>query len=47
MEKYGYRFSLGRWNIHRGADPFGPPVHAARDYEQLDWLILSHLMGGA
>ncbi|MCA9949838.1 MAG: TIM barrel protein [Anaerolineales bacterium] len=28
MEKYGYRFSFGPWNIHEGADPFGPPVRA-------------------
>ena len=26
MEKYGYRFSFGPWNIHEGADPFGPTV---------------------
>ncbi len=26
METYGYRFSFGPWNIHEGADPFGPPV---------------------
>ena len=26
MEKNGYRFSFGPWNIHEGADPFGPPV---------------------
>ena len=26
MEKYGYRFSFGPWNIHEGADPFGPKV---------------------
>lgn len=26
MEKYGYRFSFGPWNIHEGADPFGPAV---------------------
>ena len=26
MEKYGYRFSFGPWNIHEGADPFGPMV---------------------
>lgn len=37
MEKYGYRLSFCPWNIHI----------AARDYEQLDWLILSHLMGQA
>jgi len=23
---YGYRFSFGPWNIHEGADPFGPTV---------------------
>ena len=21
-----YRFSFGPWNIHKGADPFGPTV---------------------
>ena len=26
MDKYEYRFSFGPWNIHVGADPFGPPV---------------------
>lgn len=26
MEKFGYQFSFGPWNIHEGADPFGPPV---------------------
>lgn len=26
MDKLGYRFSFGPWNIHEGADPFGPPV---------------------
>jgi xylose isomerase len=26
MEKYGYKFSFGPWNIHEGADPFGPVV---------------------
>jgi xylose isomerase len=26
MDKYGYRFSFGPWNIHEGADPFGPAV---------------------
>lgn len=29
MEKYGYRFSFGPWNIHEGADPFGPTVRLA------------------
>ena len=26
MNKFGYRFSFGPWNIHEGSDPFGPPV---------------------
>jgi xylose isomerase len=26
MNKFGYRFSFGPWNIHEGADPFGPAV---------------------
>jgi xylose isomerase len=26
MDKFGYRFSFGPWNIHEGADPFGPTV---------------------
>jgi xylose isomerase len=25
-----YRFSFGPWNLHEGADPFGPPVRPAR-----------------
>lgn len=33
MEKYGYRFSFGPWNIHQGADPFGPPVRPPRSFE--------------
>jgi xylose isomerase len=33
MEKYGYRLSFGPWNIHEGADPFGPPVRPARDFD--------------
>jgi xylose isomerase len=33
MEKYGYRFSFGPWNIHEGADPFGPTVRPARSFE--------------
>jgi xylose isomerase len=32
MEKYGYRFSFGPWNIHEGADPFGPPVRPTRAF---------------
>lgn len=26
MNKFEYRFSFGPWNLHEGADPFGPPV---------------------
>jgi xylose isomerase len=33
MEKYGYRFSFGPWNIHEGADPFGPMVRPTRDFD--------------
>jgi xylose isomerase len=32
MNKYGYRFSFGPWNIHEGADPFGPPVRPSRSF---------------
>jgi xylose isomerase len=32
MEKFGYRFSFGPWNIHEGADPFGPTVRPARAF---------------
>ncbi len=34
MEKYGYRFSFGPWNIHEGADPFGPPVRESLNFDQ-------------
>jgi len=34
MEKYGYRFSFGPWNIHEGADPFGPPVRPSVPFEK-------------
>ena len=33
MDKYGYRFSFGPWNIHSGADPFGPPVRPERSFD--------------
>jgi hypothetical protein len=33
VEKSGHRFSFGPWNIYEGADPFGPPVRAARDFD--------------
>jgi xylose isomerase len=34
MEKYGYRFSFGPWNIHEGADPFGPPVRSTLNFSK-------------
>jgi xylose isomerase len=34
MDKYGYRFSFGPWNIHEGADPFGPEVRPARTFAE-------------
>ncbi len=34
MEKYGYRFSFGPWNIHEGADPFGPEVRPSLAFER-------------
>jgi xylose isomerase len=32
MNKYGYRFSFGPWNISSGADPFGPPVRPSLSF---------------
>lgn len=29
-----YRFSFGPWNIHEGADPFGPPVRTPIAFEK-------------
>lgn len=34
MEKYGYRFSFGPWNLQEGADPFGPPVRPTLTFEE-------------
>jgi len=34
MEKFGYRFSFGPWNIHEGADPFGPVVRTTAPFEK-------------
>ncbi len=32
-----YRFSFGPWNLHEGADPFGPTVRPTREFaEKLD-----------
>lgn len=33
MEKYGYKFSFGPWNINEGADPFGPDVRPAVGFD--------------
>lgn len=33
MEKFGYRFSFGPWNIHEGGDPFGPTVRPSHSFE--------------
>lgn len=33
MDKYGYHFSFGPWNIEPGADPFGPPVRPIVDFD--------------
>jgi xylose isomerase len=34
MNKFGYRFSFGPWNISEGADPFGPPIRATRSFDE-------------
>ena len=35
-----YRFSFGPWNLHEGADPFGPPVRPPREFvEKLDLAV--------
>jgi xylose isomerase len=34
MEKFGYRFSFGPWNIHEGSDPFGPPVRSSLSFNE-------------
>lgn len=34
MEKYGYKFSFGPWNIHEGGDPFGPDVRPSLSFAQ-------------
>lgn len=35
-----YRFSFGPWNLHEGADPFGPTVRPSRDFiEKLDLAV--------
>lgn len=32
--KTRYRFSFGPWNIHEGADPFGPPTRGSFSFEE-------------
>jgi xylose isomerase len=34
MEKFGYQFSFGPWNIHEGADPFGPSVRSSVSFDE-------------
>lgn len=35
-----YRFSFGPWNLHEGADPFGPTVRPSRSFiEKLDLAV--------
>lgn len=35
-----YRFSFGPWNLHEGADPFGPPIRPTREFvEKLDLAV--------
>lgn len=35
-----YRFSFGPWNLHEGADPFGPPVRRPREFvDKLDLAV--------
>ncbi len=29
-----FKFSVGPWNLHPGADPFGPPVRNEREFAQ-------------
>src|SRR5262245_7195428 len=29
-----FRFSFGPWNIHEGADPFGPPVRHSFEFAE-------------
>jgi len=35
MAAAAYRFSIGPWNIGRGADPFGPPVRPAVSFDDV------------
>ncbi len=48
MRVHGHKIqiSFGLWDIHCGADPFGPAVRDALRFEELELVILNHLMGG-
>jgi len=35
MAESQYRFSVGPWNLGRGADPFGPPVRPAVPFDDV------------
>src|SRR2546430_3713234 len=32
--KKDFKFSAGPWNLHAGADPFGPPVRPERSFAE-------------
>jgi len=34
VDKYDYKFSFGPWNIHEGADPFGPMVRPSVAFDE-------------
>jgi len=34
LGKAQFRFSVGPWNLHPGADPFGPPVRTEFSWER-------------
>lgn len=34
MEKYGYKFSFGPWNINEGSDPFGPNIRPSLTFDE-------------
>jgi len=41
-----YRFSFGPWNIHEGADPFGPTVRSSFSFkEKLDFAVKAGFAG--
>jgi xylose isomerase len=41
-----FRFSFGPWNIHEGADPFGPPVRESLDFwEKMEFAAQAEFEG--